>query len=169
VAGWPAHAQPKPNKPKNTRADSRFYCVQVATEASIVVLLVGTLISGIQQAGETMASGIAYINPNAPGAFIDGNGRLLMLLSIVCIMFPLVLLSRLSSVRCVRLSPFVYLRALFTSCPRFRVPEHAQPWVRSKRAGGTSPEIRHPVLRVSPSHAHIPEQARPGARSEIEV
>ena len=44
--------------------------------------------SNLLQVGETCASGITFINQNAPEALVGGNGRLIMgLATIVCGMF----------------------------------------------------------------------------------
>ncbi|KAK9862347.1 hypothetical protein WJX84_001539 [Apatococcus fuscideae] len=62
--------------------------------ASLLVLLLGTLLSTIQQAGEVMAAGINYINPNYTGIMVQGNGRIIMLLAMIVIA-PLSLLHEL--------------------------------------------------------------------------
>lgn len=66
------------------------------TEVGLVILMVGTLISGIQQIGESLASGITFIEPSYTGPFVQGSGRLLMLLTVVGICAPLVFLKGLS-------------------------------------------------------------------------
>lgn len=38
--------------------------------------MVGTLISGIQQIGESMAAGVTFIQPNYTGVFIEGRASL---------------------------------------------------------------------------------------------
>ena len=42
------------------------------TELGLVILMVGTLISGIQQIGESMAAGVTFIQPNYTGVFVEG-------------------------------------------------------------------------------------------------
>jgi hypothetical protein len=43
------------------------------TELGLVILMVGTLISGIQQIGESMAAGVTFIQPNYTGVFVEGT------------------------------------------------------------------------------------------------
>ncbi len=62
-----------------------------------MVLLLGTLLATIQQAGEVMAAGINYINPDYTGVLVQGNGRLIMLISMIVIA-PLSLLRELREV-----------------------------------------------------------------------
>ena len=48
-------------------------CLQFITELGLVILMVGTLISGIQQIGESMAAGVTFIQPNYTGVFVEGT------------------------------------------------------------------------------------------------
>lgn len=43
------------------------------TELGLAILMVGTLISGIQQIGESMAAGVTFIQPNYTGVFVRGD------------------------------------------------------------------------------------------------
>ena len=74
-----------------------FLGMQHVSIASLLVLLLGTLLSTIQQAGEVMAAGINYINPNYTGIMVQGNGRIIMLLAMIVIA-PLSLLHELRKV-----------------------------------------------------------------------
>ena len=38
-----------------------------------MILMVGTLISGIQQIGESMAAGVTFITPTYTGVFVQGG------------------------------------------------------------------------------------------------
>lgn len=71
--------------------------VQHVSIASLLVLLLGTLLSTIQQTGEVMAAGINYINPNYTGIMVQGSGRLIMLISMI-VVAPLSLLRELREV-----------------------------------------------------------------------
>jgi len=72
--------------------------VQLTTEISIVVLLVGTIVGGIAQVGEAAAIGLTSIWPNTPAVFTSGSGRLLMAIATVFIIAPLCLVRRLRQV-----------------------------------------------------------------------
>ena len=71
--------------------------VQHVSIASLLVLLLGTLLSTIAQVGEVMAAGINYINPDYTGVMVQGSGRLIMLISLI-IIAPLSLLRELREV-----------------------------------------------------------------------
>ena len=63
--------------------------MQFITEVSIVVLMVGTLVGGITQIGEAGATAILYFNPNITGPIVNGSGRILMVIFVICIVAPL--------------------------------------------------------------------------------
>lgn len=73
--------------------------VQFWTELSLVILMVGTLITGIQQFGEAIAAGIGFINPDYTGVFVQGSGRLNMAIGVLCVCVPLVFIAGLRQVR----------------------------------------------------------------------
>jgi len=72
---------------------------QFWTELSLIILMVGTLISGIQQFGEAIASGINFISPDYTGVFVQGSGRLNMAIGVLCVCAPLVFINGLRQVR----------------------------------------------------------------------
>ena len=72
--------------------------LQFITEVSIVVLMVGTLVGGITQIGEAGATGILYFNPNATGPIVNGSGRILMVIFVICIVAPLCALKNMRRV-----------------------------------------------------------------------
>ncbi len=67
----------------------QFVYMQFITEVSIVVLMVGTLVGGITQIGEAGATAILYFNPNVTGPIVNGSGRVLMVIFVICIVAPL--------------------------------------------------------------------------------
>lgn len=71
---------------------------QLITEVSIVVLMVGTLVGGITQIGEAGATGILYFNPNVTGPIVNGSGRILMVIFVICIVAPLCALKNMRRV-----------------------------------------------------------------------
>ncbi|DBA75040.1 TPA: hypothetical protein ACH3X1_010377 [Trebouxia sp. C0004] len=71
------------------------------TEVSIVVLMVGTLVGGITQIGEAGATGILYFNPSVTGPIVNGSGRTLMVIFVICIVAPLCALKNMRRVTCV--------------------------------------------------------------------
>ena len=73
--------------------------MQFWTELSLIILMVGTLISGIQQFGEAIASGINFISPDYTGVFVQGSGRLNMAIGVLCVCAPLVFINGLRQVR----------------------------------------------------------------------
>ena len=82
--------------------------LQHVSIALLLVLLQGTLLATIQQTSVILAAGISYINPDYTGTMVQGNGRIIMLLTMVVIA-PLSLLHRLREVsRCL---PACSLRA----------------------------------------------------------
>ena len=72
--------------------------LQFITEVSIVVLMVGTLVGGITQIGEAGATGILYFNPNVTGPIVNGSGRILMVIFVICIVAPLCALKNMRRV-----------------------------------------------------------------------
>ncbi|KAJ7298881.1 hypothetical protein O6H91_11G105900 [Diphasiastrum complanatum] len=68
---------------------------KLVTEISIVVLLVGSLVGGIQQTGEAAAIGILSLSGNAPHWLVGGSGRVLMALTTAFIVGPLCLVEKL--------------------------------------------------------------------------
>ncbi|EFJ19224.1 hypothetical protein SELMODRAFT_444299 [Selaginella moellendorffii] len=67
---------------------------KLATEISIVVLLIGTIIGNIQQVSEAAVIGIENITSNAP-SWLTGSGRVLMILSVVFIVAPICLVEKM--------------------------------------------------------------------------
>ena len=78
--------------------------MQFITEVSIVVLMVGTLVGGITQIGEAGATAILYFNPNITGPIVNGSGRILMVIFVICIVAPLCALKNMRKVSCVFIS-----------------------------------------------------------------
>ena len=72
--------------------------LQFITEVSIVVLMVGTLVGGITQIGEAGATGVLYFNPNVTGPIVNGSGRILMVIFVICIVAPLCALKNMRRV-----------------------------------------------------------------------
>ena len=72
--------------------------MQFWTELSLIILMVGTLISGIQQFGEAISSGINFISPDYTGVFVQGYGRLNMVICVLCVCAPLVFINGLRQV-----------------------------------------------------------------------
>jgi len=88
--------------------------MQFWTELSLIILMVGTLISGIQQFGEAIASGISFISPDYTGVFVQGSGRLNMAIGVLCVCVPLIFINGLRQV--------CLLWWLSTSMPSINIP-----------------------------------------------
>ena len=88
--------------------------MQFITEVSIVVLMVGTLVGGITQIGEAGATGILYFNPNVTGPIVNGSGRVLMVIFVICIVAPLCALRNMRRVSLVLNVTY----ALLVFCPK---------------------------------------------------
>lgn len=71
---------------------------QVGLMVSGIITCRRSLVGGVAQVGEAGAIGLTSIWPNIPSAFVDGSGRLLMVIATLLIIGPLCLVRGLRQV-----------------------------------------------------------------------